>query len=30
MAINHYPSIHTVHSVLWINKMDRRSAIDLR
>jgi len=30
MAINHYPSIHTAHSVLWRNKMDRRSAIDLR
>jgi len=29
MAINHYP-IHTVHSVLWRNKIDRRSAIDLR
>jgi len=30
MAINHYPSIHTVRSILWRNKMDRRSAIDLR
>jgi len=30
MAINHYLSIHTVRSVLWRNKIDRRSRIDLR
>jgi len=29
-AINHYWSIYTVHSVLWRNKMGRRSRIDLQ
>jgi len=29
MAINHYRLIYTVHSVLWRNKMDRHSRIDL-
>jgi len=30
VAINHYQSIHTVHSVLCRNKMDRCSAVDLQ
>jgi len=30
MAINHYRSIYTARGVLWRNKMDRRSRIDLQ